>query len=230
MLRKMWRALMAQLNKLSNWFRSRDPIAEMQLECDRATDQMREGRQGLERQRALVERVTRQVAEGERHLEGLRAKVMTHLQTGRRDTAGQFALELQRGEFQLQENRAQLRLHEESYGNNLLKVKHASEKITQVRNKITQYDADLKMSRTEAEITKLAGSLDFDVTTDFGQVEQIIQDRIDGNRAVVRVAADLSGQGVEQIRQEQAIELRKAEQALLEFEHGAPIPDQKENV
>ena len=37
-------------------------IAQMQYEYDQAVDQMKEGRQGLEQYRALVERVTQQVA------------------------------------------------------------------------------------------------------------------------------------------------------------------------
>ena len=39
-----------------------DPIAVMQLEVDRATEQLKEGRRGLETYRGLVETVARQVA------------------------------------------------------------------------------------------------------------------------------------------------------------------------
>ena len=38
------------------------------------------------------------------------------------------------------------------------------------------------------------------MTTDFGQAEQILQDQIDKNRARVRVAADMSGEGLEKSR------------------------------
>ncbi len=52
-----------------------------------------------------------------------------------------------------------------------------------MRQKIQKYDADLKMSSAEAEVAKLAQSFDFNVTTDFGQLEQVIQGKIDTNRA-----------------------------------------------
>ncbi len=55
---KLWRALKAKINKMANWFSSTDPVAQMQLEYDQAVDQLRDGRQGLEQYRALVERVT----------------------------------------------------------------------------------------------------------------------------------------------------------------------------
>ena len=74
------------------------------------------------------------------------------------------------------------------------------------------------MSRAEAEIAELANQFHFDVTTDFGQAEQMLQDQIDKNRARVRVAADLSGEGVEEIQREIAVEKAMADDALREFE------------
>lgn len=217
-LGKIWRLVKSQFNKLANYFRSRDPIAEMQYECDLAAEQIKEGRRGLEQYRGLVERVTRQVADNRRQAADLEAKVRSYLASGDRTTAGTLALELERVEKQLAENESQLRIHEEAYQNNLLKLKHASRKIGEVRQRIATYDATLRMSRAEAEIAKLGQSLDFDVTTDFGQIEQVIQGKIDQSRAEVRVAADLSGQGLEEIRREQDIEKQRAEQALLRFE------------
>jgi hypothetical protein len=109
-------------------------------------------------------------------------------------------------------------MHEEAYNNNLTKIKHASGKLSQIREKIAKYDAELKMSRAEAEMAKLAQDFHFDVTTDFGQIEQVIQDRIGLNRAKARVASDLSGEGVEDVRREHAMEKAMAEDALKEYE------------
>ena len=109
-------------------------------------------------------------------------------------------------------------MHEQAYENNLLKIKHAGGKLAEVRDKIARYDADLKMSAAEAEMARLAQDFHVNVTTDFGQLESSIQDKIDLNRAKVRVAADLSGEGVEAIRQEEATEAQLADAALREFE------------
>jgi hypothetical protein len=56
------------------------------------------------------------------------------------------------------------------------------------------------------------------MTTDFGQIEQVIQDKIGLNRAKVRVAADLSSEGIVDIQREQQAEKVLAEQALRQFE------------
>ncbi|HVC97420.1 MAG TPA: PspA/IM30 family protein [Pirellulales bacterium] len=215
---KLWHSLAAQVNKLANFFWTADPIAQMQYEYDRAVAQLKEGREGLEQYRALVERVGRQVAGDEARVKSLEAKVKAYLQAGDRDSAGKYALEMQKAKQDLAENQAQLKMHEEAYNNNLLKIKHASGKLTQVQNNIKKYDAEWKMSRAEAEMAKLATSFHFDVSTDFGQIEQVIQDKIGLNRAKARVAADLSSEGVVDVQREQAMEKSMADQALKDFE------------
>jgi len=217
-LGKLWKAMAAQVNKIANFFWTADPIAQLQYEYDKAVDQMKEGREGLEQYRALVERVARQVEGARQHVAKLEAQVKAYLQAGERETAAKFALELQRARKDLEENEAQLKLHETAYGNNVTKVKHATKKLADLKHKIQKYDADLKMSRAEAELAKLASTFKFDVTTDFGQIEDVIQDKIGLNRAKVRVAADLSGDGLDKIKDEQRVESQMADAALREFE------------
>lgn len=215
---KIWRAVRAQFNKLANYFWSADPIAQMQYEYDTAVEELKTGRQGLEQYRALVERVSRQAESDKRHVETLEAKVKAYLKSGDRETAGKFAVELQKAKQQLQENQAQLDMHEKAYENNVKKIQHASKKLADVREKIARYDAELKMSRAEAEMAQLAQSFDFDVTTDFGQIEQVLNDKISLNRAKARVAADLSTEGIEEIEREEKMESALAEDALRQYE------------
>ena len=79
-LGKLWHALMAQVNKIANIFWTADPIAQMQYEYDLAVDQLKDGREGLEQYRALVERVNRQVANNQQHVSMLEAKVKALLE------------------------------------------------------------------------------------------------------------------------------------------------------
>ncbi len=215
---KMWRAFRAQVNKIANYFWTADPIAQMQYEYDQAVEELKGGRQGLEQYRALVERVSRQVKNDQKHVKNLEAKIKAYLKAGDRETAGKFAVELQKAKSELAENQSQLDMHEKAYDNNVRKIKRASKKLADVRMKIQKYDAELKMSRAEAEMAELARSFDFDITTDFGQIEQVIQDKIGLNRAKARVAADLSEEGMEDVEREEAMESALAEDALRDFE------------
>ncbi len=215
---KIWAAFRAQLNKVANIFFEADPIAQMRYEYDQAVEQLKDGRQGLEMYRGLVERVSRQVRAGEEHVQKLQAQAKAYLQAGDRETAAKFALELQKAKKDLAQNQEQLSLHEKAYDNNLRKIKHANKMLVDVRQKIQKYDAELRMSEAEAEIAKLSESFNINITTDFGQLESIIQEKIDTNRGKVRVAADLSERGIADIEAEERMESAMAEDALRELE------------
>jgi phage shock protein A len=217
-LEKIWAAFRGQLNKLANLFWEADPIAQMRYEYDTAVEQLKEGRKGLEMYRGLVERVSRQVKEAQAHCQKLEAQAKAYLKAGERETAAKFALELQKAKQDLAENEQQLSLHETAYQNNLKKIQHANEKLIAVREKIQKYDAELRMSEAEAEVAKLSESFDMNVTTDFGQIEQVIKQKIDTNRGAARVAADLSQKGIADIAAEERVEKVMAEEALKDLE------------
>ena len=62
------------------------------------------------------------------------------------------------------------------------------------------------MSSAEAEIAKLSETFDVNLTTDFGEIESVIQQQIDQNRGKVRVAADLSSKGIAEIKAEERMQ------------------------
>ena len=165
--------------------------------------------------------------DGESQVAKLTAQAKAYLKAGDRETAGGVALQLTKARANLEENRQQLVMHETAYGNNLKKIQHANKKLVDVKDKIQKYDADLKMSSAEAEVAQLSQSLNFDVTTDFGQLEDVIQRKIDANRGKVRVAADLSAEGLGRIEAEERMEQSMADDALkdLEVELGMRAPE-----
>lgn len=226
-LGKFFSAVAAQFNKLGNWLFNKDPIAQMQYEYDKAVEQLKEGREGLEQYRGLVERVSRQVKEGEAQVAKLTSQAKAYLKLGDRDKASVIALQLTKAKAALAENQQQLAMHEEAYQNNLKKIQHANKKLVELKDKIAKYDADLKMSEAEAEIAKISSSFNMDVTTSFGQIEDAIQRRIDANRGKARVAADMSQQGISDIKAEEALEKAMAEDALkdLEVDLGMRAPE-----
>jgi phage shock protein A len=217
-LGKFFGAIRAQLNKIANIFFEADPIAVMQLEVDQATTRLKEGRKGLELYRGLVETVARQVVAGKSNATQLEAQIKAHLKAGNRDMAAQLAVQLQKTNTELAANQKQLEMHETAYQNNLLKIQKANKDIVKVREKISHYDAELKMSAAEAEIAQLSESFDMNMTTDFGQIESVIQRQIDNNRGKTRVAVDMSSKGVAEIKAEEAVDKAMAEDLLTKFE------------
>ncbi len=235
---KFFQALRAQLNKIANVFFESDPIAVMQLEVDQATERLKEGRKGLEMYRGLVETVARQVTHGRSNATQLESQIKAHLKAGNRDMAAQLALQLQKTQTELGANERQLEMHETAYQNNLLKIQKANKDIVKVREKIRAYDAELKMSAAEAEIAQISESFDMNMTTDFGQIESVIQKQIDTNRGRARVAVDMSAKGVAEIKAEEAAEKAMAEDLLSKFEvqlglkspETAPVANTQKNL
>ena len=226
-LSKFFKSIAAQFNKLGNWLFNKDPIAQMQYEYDKAVEQLKEGRVGLEQYRGLVERVSRQVKDGEAQATKLTAQAKAYLKMGDREKASIIALQLTKVKNQLGENQQQLAMHEEAYNNNLKKIQHANKKLGELKDKIHTYDAELKMSEAEAEVAKLSATFNMDLTTDFGQLEDAIQRKIDTNRGKVRVAADLSREGMDKINEDERLEKAMAEEALqgLEVDLGMRAPE-----
>jgi len=148
----------------------------------------------------------------------LESQIKAHLKAGNREVAAQLAVQLQKTQTELATNTNQLEMHEGAYQNNLLKIQKANKDIVKVREKIRQYDAELKMSAAEAEIAKISESFEMNMTTDFGQIESVIQRQIDTNRGRARVAVDMSAKGVEAIKAEEAADKAMAEDLLSKFE------------
>lgn len=221
-LDKFATAFKAALNKLANFFWSRDPIAILQLEVDQATARLQEGRAGLEQYRGLVERVNMQVASGKQNVQRLEGQIRAHLQAGQREVAGQLAIQLQQAKQDLTNNEGQLAMHNEAYQNHLLKFQQAQKDIVTLRQKAQRMHAELQMAKAEAEIARVAEAVSESIVPNFstkiGQAEELVQEQIAKHRGEARVAADMSSKGVQEIKASQAAEAAMGENLLRQFE------------
>ena len=192
-------------------------LAESQLQ--QATERLREGRQGLTTYQALVLKVRQQVEDGRRRIARLTAEIKAQLKVANEGIAAQLALELSQVKQDLAANEEQLRLHEQAYENNLLKMKTALKDIEKAKTDLEKRKAALKMERALAEVAEAAGVLNtqFDVSTDFGRIMGKLDDQINQARARSKVASDLSGEGVEMIKARQEADRAMAQELLEQF-------------
>jgi phage shock protein A len=218
-LRRILIAAGAQFGKVSRWIWSKDVVAIYQAEIDRSADEIREINEGLERYKGLVTRLQRQVANNEKEVDRLTQKVRGFLTDGNEEKAAEYAVQLKKAQLELIENKLQLKTYDDTYQNSLKKVKFANERIRQARDKAEKLQADLRMSRVEAETAKLAQS--FNVKTSsldsLGEVEDEIQRQIDSNRAKGIVIRDLSQDGTEELEEEENRQTQEAKLVLEEM-------------
>jgi len=219
---KIFTAIQAFFNKFANALWEADPHAILQLEVDRATEQIQVARQGLERYRGLVERVSMQVAAEKQNVQRLEGQIRAHLQAGNREVAGQLAVQLQQVKNDLTNNEQQLAMHTDSYNNNLLKLQQGQKDITTLRQKAQKLKAELQMAKAEAEIARVAEAVSESAmpnfTTKVGQATELMQEQIAKHRGEARVAADMSSRGVDEIKSQQAAEAAMGENLLRQFE------------
>jgi phage shock protein A len=201
-------------------------LAESQLQ--HATERLKEGRQGLTSYQALVFKVQQQVDEGRRRVTRLTGEIKAHLKAGNEEVAAQLALELGQAKQDVAANEEQLKLHQQAYENNLLKMKTALKDIEKTKTELEKRKAALKMERALAEVAQAAGALNtqFDVSSDFGRIMGKLDDQINQSRARSKVASDLSGEGVEKIKARQDADKAMARELLEQFkiEEGLVTP------
>jgi phage shock protein A len=218
-LGRIFTAIFAQFGKLARGVWSADPVAVMQAEVDRSADEIRDATTGLEQYRGLVTRLQRQVATGEKEVERLTVRVKAFLAENNEIKAAEYAVLLKKAETDLIENRSQLQGYESAYQNNLRKIQFARQKIEQAKEKARKLDAELRLSKAEAETARLAEK--FNVRTNslegLGEIEEEIQRQIDTNRAKAQVMRDLSSGGLDQIAEEEAIQRQEAAEVLARF-------------
>lgn len=209
-------AIGAQFSKGSRAVWSADPVAVYQAEVDNSAQEISEATGGLEQYRGLVSRLERQVANGDKEVARLTARVKSFITAGDDNKAAEYAVQLKKAQVDLEENQKQLESYRGSYQNNLKKIQFARQKIESAKEKARKLDADLKMSKAEAETAKLAEK--FNVRTNtldgLGEIEDEIQRQIDANKGKAEVARDLSSDGLAEIEADEAAQKAEARELL----------------
>lgn len=215
-LRSIWNAI---LNSFVSGLEDKHVIELAEAKLQEATERLKEGREGLTTYQGLVLKVQTQVEENKRRIARLTSEIKAHLRAGNEQVAGQLALELQASKTDLAANEEQLKLHQEAYENNLVKMKQALKDIQGAKNDLEKKKAALKMERALAEVAETAGALNakLDLSSDFGSLMGKLDDQINRAKAKSKVAADLSGEGVEMVKAKQEAEKQMARDLLEQF-------------
>ena len=196
-----------------------NPRALIEAEKENLRKQIARYNDNLATHAGFVERLMRQIKDLETRERELTARIAANIKVGNRGVAGQLALELQSAKAQLEENRQQLVLAEETYKKLIksrdISVQEAQAKIEKLKRMITEAE----MLEAQAELQEMATGMISSIggTGDtLNRVEEYLSERRDKAAGRARVAAStIDTQDVE-IKEEEQKAL--AEQALREFE------------
>ena len=173
-----------------------DPLALLNQAVEDGVTSIQNSKKGLENYRALILSVQRQVESGEKERARLESRIQTALNSGDpNQTAEESAMVLADVERHLAANCEQLARHKEIYENFARQVELGQAKVAKARLKAERLGLELEQSRREKEMAKFATDFSFDpqgLHSDLARPEELINRKIDANRAVGEVAADMS--------------------------------------
>jgi phage shock protein A len=197
-LARMFGAGRAQVGKLGRMVEEADPLALLNQAVEDGVSSIQNAKKGLENYRALILSVQRQVESGEKEKARLESRIQAALNAGDPNhNADEYALVLADVEQHLKANRDQLAKHKETYENFAKQVELGQEKVVEARLKATRLGLELEHSKREKEMAKFANNFSFDpneLNDGLARAEELINKKIDANRAVGEVAADMSKQ------------------------------------
>jgi phage shock protein A len=165
---------------------------------DDGVTSIQNAKKGLENYRTLILSVQRQVESGEKEKTRLEARIQSAIDSDDPNhTADEYAMVLADVEQHLDANREQLAKHKETYDNFAKQVELGQAKVAEARLKATRLGLELEHSKREKEMAKFARDFSFDpngLNTGLARAEELINQKIDANRAVGDVAADMAKQ------------------------------------
>jgi phage shock protein A len=196
-----------------------NPRALIEAEKENLRTQIGRFNESLAQHAGFVERLLRQVKSLDAKEKETTARVAANIKAGNRAVAGQLALELQMIKSQLEENRGQLAVSEETY-KKLVKtrdvsIKEAQAKIESLKRLLTETE----MMEAQAELQQMASGMIGQIGGSgdtISRVEEYLTERRDKAAGKARVASStIDTSGVEMKESEQAA---LADQALADFE------------
>jgi len=196
-----------------------NPRALIEAEKENLRRQIARFNDNLANHAGFVERLLRQVKNLEQKERELTARTAANLKAGNRGVAGQLAMELQTIKGELEENRQQLGMAEETY-QKLVKsrdvsVREAHTKIEKLRRLLTETE----MAEAQAELQEMAAGMVSQIGgagDTINRAEQYLEERRDKAAGRSRVAS--SGVDTSQVELKEAEQEALASQALAEFE------------
>ena len=205
-----------------------NPRALIEAEKENLRSQIARFNDGLANHAGFIERIFRQVKNLEEKERTLTAKIAANIKAGNRTVAGQMALELQTVKSQLEENRQQLVMAEETY-QKLLKSRDVSIQEAQAKiEKLKRLISETEMMEAQAELQEMATGMISEIGGSgdtLNRVEEYLQERRDKAAGRARVAS--STIDIKEVELKESEQAALAEQALQEFESAYGIKTAK---
>jgi phage shock protein A len=218
MLKRLGNLVRGFLSLFVSGLEKANPRALIEAEKENLRHQIARFNDNLANHAGFVERLMRQVKNLEAQERDLAAKAAANLKVGNRSAAGQYALQLKTVTDQLEENRAQLVVADDTF-KKLVKsrdvaVREAQGKIEALKRMMTETE----MLEAQAELQEMASGMISEIGGSgdtLSRVEEYLSERRDKAAGRARVAGTTID--TSQVELKEAEQEALADQALSEF-------------
>ncbi|MCL6590628.1 MAG: PspA/IM30 family protein [Firmicutes bacterium] len=219
MLKRLGKLLRGFLGLFITGLEKQNPRALIEVEKENLRAQIAKFNDNLATHAGFVERLIRQIKDLEAKEKELTAKITANIKVGNRAVAGQMALELQTVKGQLEENRQQMNMAEETY-KKLVKTRDVAVQEAQAKiEKLKRLLSETEMLEAQAELQEMATGMISSIGGSgdtLNRVEEYLNERHDKAAGRSRVAS--SSVDIREVELKEAEQAALAEQALAEFE------------
>jgi phage shock protein A len=218
MLKRLGNLIRGFLSLFVSGLEKANPRALIEAEKENLRQQIARFNDNLANHAGFVERLMRQVKNLEAQERELAAKAAANLKVGNRAAAGQYALQLKTVKEQLEENRGQLEVSDDTF-KKLVKSRDVAVREAQAKiEALKRLMSETEMLEAQAELQEMATGMISEIGGSgdtLSRVEEYLSERRDKAAGRARVAATTID--TSQVELKEAEQEALADQALSEF-------------
>lgn len=197
-----------------NFWKS-DPIAIKNNKINEKSTEIATAVEEAETSQKLINSLERQINRTEAEANRLQALAEQYVKDGNDNKATEKLEEKEKLDLDLEENKNQLVVHKKMFDNHMTQINRSAGQISKLKKQAKSQGTRLQFAKADANLTrmsKLMGkSVDF---SDFSEVDDAIEEKIDGYKAVREVAEKLHTSDNEDAETEAKIKNAKVQSKL----------------
>ena len=224
---RIFRAIGAQLRKISRAIWKADPAAIIEAEIEIQSEKIRKGESALAEYRGNLTKLERQVKAANDKVATADRMVKLHLTKGDEAGAKRYISQLQIAKTEQAQFTAQHDALDKNYKLTVANMKAAANSIAAAKQKAESMKVQLKVSEASAAAADLISGLT-EINngigmSDFSEATEMMQSQIDKNNAKIQVASDLGIDGVSKLQEQATVADMEADALLAQYKIDAGL-------
>ncbi len=196
--------LLSKLNAFCSRIWNSDPIAIKNYKINEKSKEIAGAVNNAETSQKEIHSLERRIEKAEAESNRLQSLAEQYVKDGNDVKAAEKLTEKEDRDLELIENKQSLAQHKKMFDDNMSQINHSAGQINKLKNQARNQGMRLHFAEADANLSKMSKligkSVDF---TDFDEVDEAIESKIDGLKSVREVASKLTSDSDEDRKMEE---------------------------